>query len=498
MKRKSMIRLTALMMAVALTGCGNNTEKPSEMTGEGDIIRDENGNVVYKNITLKMWSVTTGDDAKTQDGIVQEFNTLYDGMIKVEVEHHSRYELEQLLNTTMQFDKKNAPDMMFNHGSRAAEYNARGWLIPCESFFEKSNVVFDKTDFAESLLNAVTLKDKVYGMPIDCHSAMMEIRTDILEKNNLALPTNYDELVDVCDRAAELASNNNLWIRGENSDGYAATEWRKASTAEAYTAFPISYGDMWVHEFFGYTALVQNGGSIVDSSTGLPSWYSKETNDGLQLIRDWAMPSKTSKNHHALSKDYGSAYDVGDGPFRSGNAIFKLQGPWSYQKDKDDFDSILSKDKGSKNSTTRSLSSMICKDKTKPYASKVKGEGHAIMMLDTITSMTKACAATVFMDYMAYNSGITWAKRGHIPAAQSVSKSEIYQADPAYDEYIKYWGTPSDYVVVEPTEHYTTVDQYFKNGLLQVMSSQYKDKSIDEIMKKQYDDCKAYIELFAE
>lgn len=498
MKRKSLIHLMILASLLGMVGCGKPSEKPTEMQGDGDIIRDENGNVVYQNVTLKMWSVTTGDDASTQDDIVSEFNRLYDGMIQVQVEHHSRYELEQLLNTTMQFDKKNAPDLMFNHGSRAAEYNARGWIIPCEAYFDKANVLFDKTDFSESLLNAVTLDNTIYGMPIDCHSAMMEIRTDILEKNNLSLPTNYEELVDVCDRAASLAANNNLWIRGENSDGYASTEWRRASTAEAYTAFPISYGDMWVHEFFGYTALVQNGGSIVDTATGLPAWYSKETDNGLQLVRDWIMPSTTSKNRSAMSKDYGSTYDVGDAPFRSGNAIFKLNGPWAYQKDREDFDSILGKDNGRKNITTRSLSGMIASDKTKAYASKVKGEGHAIMMLDTITSMTKACAATVFMDYMAYNGGVTWAKRGHIPAAQSVFQSSAYQQDSAYEEYIKYWGTPNDYVVVEPTEYYTNVDQYFKNGLLQVMSSQYKDKSIDEIMQKQFKDCKDYIELFSE
>lgn len=500
MNKKLKNGLSLLLLTSALFSCGGNTSssETSATTGDGDITRDENGNVIYKDITLKMWSVTTGDDAATQDEIIADFNSLYSGMIKVEVEHHSRYDLEQLLNTTMQFDKKNAPDLMFNHGSRASEYNARGWLTPCETYFEKANVVFDKSDFSSSLLSAVTLNDKAYGMPIDCHSAMVEIRTDILEKNNLSIPTNYQELVDVCDKAAELASNNNLWIRGENSDGYSAAEWRKASTAEAYTAFPISYGDMWVHEFFGYTALVQNGGEIIDTNTGMPKWYSQECDQGLQLIRDWIMPSENSMNKHAMSKDYGSTYDVGDAPFRSGTAIFKLQGPWSYQKDMDDFDSILAKDKGKDNITTRSLSNLLAKDNSKDYATKVKGEGHAIMMLNTITSMTKACASTVFMDYMAYNSGIKWAKRGHIPAAQSVAQSETYTNDEAYKSYIKYWGTPNDYVVVQPTPYYTYVDQYFKNGLNQVMSSQYKSTSIDDIMKKQFNDCKEYIELFEE
>ena len=146
---------------------------------------------------------------------------------------------------------------------------------------------------------------------------------DILEKNNLPIPTNYEELCSVADKAAELARNNNLWIRGENSEGYSATEWRKASTAEAYTAFPISYGDMWVHEFVDYTAAVQNGGSIVDEK-GMPAWNSNETANGLQVLRDWIFPSEQSTNKTALSKDYGSSYDVGDAPFNSGKCIFKF------------------------------------------------------------------------------------------------------------------------------------------------------------------------------
>lgn len=493
---KKRLLLTALMV-LPLFACGGSNTSSLNPNDDGDLVRDENGNIVYNNVKLKMWSVTTGDDAQTQDSIIADFNNMYKGLIEVEVQHHSRYDLEQLLNTTMQFDKENAPDLMFNHGSRAAEYKARNWLIPCYTYFEKSGVNYDINDFAPSLLNSVKINGELYGMPIDVHSAMIEIRVDILEKNNLSIPSNYVELVEVCQKATELAKNNKLWIRGENSTGTSSTEWRLASNAEDYTPFPISFGDMWVHEYFGYTASIQNGGSIVNEENELPSWYSNETNRGLQLLRDWIFPSSTSKNKVALSKDYGSSYDVGDAPFKNGNAIFKLQGPWSYAKDIADFERTLAKDGGANNITTRSLSNMLALDTSKEYASKIKGEGHAIMMLNTVNSTTKACAATVFMEYMAYYGGINWAKRGHIPAAQSVSLAEEYTSDPAYEQYIKYWGSANDYVVVQPTKNYSYVDSYFKEGLQKVISSQFKNQSVDEIMKKQYEDCLKYIELFA-
>lgn len=496
MKKLLAILLSVMMLftAMAFTACkGNEDDNPLE--GDGDIVRDADGNIVYDNVQLKMWSVTTGDDAKTQDEIIARFNDMYSGMIHVETTHTSRYDLETLLSNTMQFDQENAPDMLFNHGSRTTEYNDNGWLTQVDFFFEKSGALFDKDDFVPSLLESVTIDGTAYGVPIDCHSAIVCVRKDILDKNNLKVPTNYQELVEVCEKATELASQNNLWIRGENSSGYAATEWRKATTAEAYTAFPISYGDMWVHEFVDYTAAIQNGGSIVDSE-GMPAWNTTETANGLQVLRDWIFPTSTSTNKVALSKDYGSAYDVGDAPFQKGDCIFKLQGPWSWQKELQTFSSLLGKDGGSDNITTISLSNLFAKDSTKEYASKIKGEGHAITLLKTVKSYTKACAATLFMEYMSLNGGIEWAKRGHLPAVRSVSLSNEYKSDPAYTAYVQNWGTPEDYVVVPPTKYYTYVDSYFKNSVTQVISAAHKNDDIKGILNKEYNDCLDYIQLY--
>ena len=495
MKRTKFI---AVLSSFSLLGCLFSCTGNSTNNENNDLVRDENGSIVYNNVELNLWSVTTGDDAQTQDAIISNFNSLYEGMIHVNSKHISRYDLENQLSSTMTFDKKNAPDMLFTHGHRTNEYIQNEWIVPIEDYYTLSNTPLDKSDFASSLLETVSYQNKMYSTPIDVHSTMIEIRTDILAKNGLSIPSNYNELVDVCTKATELAEKGQLWIRGENSEGYASNEWRKATTADPYTPFPIGYGDMWVHEFLGYTAAYQNGGKFLENDgSGMPGWNTKEAADGLQVLRDWVFPSETSRNKYQLSMDYGSEYDVGIEPFRSGKSIFKLNGPWVYKTDLEVFSTMLREDGGDLNMTTRSLSNMLAKDTSKEYASKIKGEGHALMLMSTVESTTKRCASSIFADYMAYYSGIDWARRGHIPAVNSVSNSSEFKGDADYEKYIKYWGNSNDYVVYGPTQYYSYIDTYFKQAVQKSMSSQFKNKDIKGILDSEYKDCKAYISLYA-
>ena len=501
MKRKSLaILATSFVGILALTSCGDETNSSnasgSDVTSldDGDIQRDDDGNIIYNNVNLKMWAVTTGDDANTQDSIIAGFNDAYNGMIKVSTEHISRYDMETRLSSTMSFDRENAPDLLFTHGARAATYNSNGWLQPIEPYATKADVLIDKDDYVASLLDAVTLSGRIYGLPQDVHSGMIEVRTDILEKNGLFIPKNYSELVTISEQAISLAKEGNLWIRGVNSDGIGTTTWRKASSLSQYYPFPISYGDMWVHEFFGYTAALQNGGKIIDEN-GYPAWDSNEVAAGLQVLRDWVNPTSGATNTHALSQNYGSGYDVGYTPFLRGDAIFKLNGPWEWAKDVNEFENEFKSDGGASNIETMNLSSILAKDSSKDYARYVKGEGHAFMLLSTVKSMTKASAAMVFADYMVNNAGITWAQRGHLPSLKSIENSSEYKDNEIYTNLISKWGTADDYQVIQPTPYYDYIDSYFKSAVSLALDANSMNKPIKQILDEKYQDCVDYIEL---
>lgn len=157
----------------------------------------------------------------------------------------------------------------------------------------------------------------------------------------------------------------------------------------------------------------------------------------------------------------------------------------------------MAADGGSSNIQTMSMSNLFAKDSSKEYASKVKGEGHAFMLMSTVTSRTKQCAAMVFADWMVNNSSVEWAKRGHLPSLKSVENSSEYRSDPAYDAYIKNWGSCDDYIVIQPTQHYSYVDMYFKHCVQKAMSTQFKNSSVKSIMNEEYEDCVDYIDLYA-
>lgn len=494
MKRKAFLGLAALLLAACGSSGLSNSSLPSSELDDGDIVYDNNGNIVFDNVEIDMWSVTTGVDANTQDEIISEFNTMYEGLINVNTMHISRYDMETLLNATMEFDRENAPDIVFSHSHRANEYDERGWLMPIDQVAAKAKIAIDETDYVPSLLSAVQFKDHYYGLPQDVHSTFVQVRLDILEKNELPIPTNYQELVDVSETAIELAAAGNLWIRGENSEGKTWDEWRKANMNETYYPFPIAFGDMWVHEFLGYTAAIQNGAAIIDEA-GYPAWNSAEAEAGLQILRDWINPTDTSVNEYALSPSLGSAYDVGDAPFMSGDAIFKLNGPWNYPTELEMWERELRDDGGDENVVNMPLSRLFALNPDAAYADYVKGEGHAFMLTQT-DSRTKQAASALFADWMVNNAGIEWARRGHLPALKSVENSTLYQTDSDYDKYIVNYGSSSNYVVIQPTPYFTYVDNHFKGVLQQTMAESYFDTPIATILNDEYEDCVDYIDLY--
>lgn len=498
MRKRVLVLMLLFFVSLCLISCGgnkdNNENKDWIDDSIDDVSYDENGNVIFNNIELTMWSVCTNPDSVYQDQIINEFNELYKGQIKINVYHESRYSIYGALAQAVTQDPDNAPDIFYGYGEKIAALEDNNIIVPIGGYLDKANIGFDKTYFEETLINSCFVGDELYGLPISVDSTMIFVRKDILDKNGLTLPTNYVELMAVCDTLVEKAAAGELWVRGNNSAAVNTDDvykWRKyvPELEGPYYPFPISSGDMWVNAYLSQTVALQNGGSLVNAD-GMPAYNTSEVAKGLQILRDWFWPTETSVNKYALSKA-DLNYDAGISEFHSGMAAFYLDGAWSGYKDTAVLDNMFPADGGSaKNMAILNFGNLFALDNSKPYANAIFGDSHTGTIVKTCTSRTERIAAAVFINYLAENCGGVWTQAGHLPASLIVQSSEdLYLNNEYYLKYVQYYGNTSQYQTLPQTVYYDEIYESYQVAIKQVMASTYRNKSITDILNENYQDC---------
>ena len=498
--KKRFTKWMALSIAsLSLIACGGTTSTSSTKNewkddSIDDVTYDENGNVVFDNIELSMWSVCTNPDSVYQDQIINQFNELYKGQIKINPYHESRYSIYGALAQSVTQDPDNAPDIFYGYGEKIAALENNDILVPIDTYLETANIGFDASYFETNLISACFVDDKLYGLPISVDSTMIFVRKDILEKNGINMPTNYVELMGVCDTLVEKAEQGELWVRGNNSSTVTTDDvykWRKyvPELEGPYYPFPISSGDMWVNAYLSQTVALQNGGKLVNEE-GKPAYNTEEVARGLQILRDWFWPTETSVNRHALSKP-DLNYDAGISEFHSGVSAFYLDGAWSGYKDTALIDSMYAADGGSaKNMAILNFGNLFALDNTKPYANAIFGDSHTATIVKTCKSRTERIAAAIFINYLAENCGGVWTQAGHLPASLIVQSSDdLYLHNQYYKKYVQYYGSTTQYQILPSTIYYDEIYESYQVAIKQVMASTYKSKTIRSILETNYQDC---------
>ncbi|MGI6713952.1 MAG: ABC transporter substrate-binding protein [Bacilli bacterium] len=508
MSKKKFLVL-ACTSIVALAACGGGPTSTSSGGGVpsvdpyvddtiDDVSYDGNGDIVFDNVKLKMWSVCTDPDAAYQDEIINDFNTAYKGQIEVEIYHESRYTIFGNFAKTVSQDPNNAPDLFYGYGERIGAMVSNKLFVPMDIYLEAANIGFNKSYFEPILIDNCYVSGYLYGLPISVDTSIAFCRKDILTKNNLEVPYTYAELMDVCNALVSKANAGELWVRGNDTANVAlgnVYEWRKydVEVEGTYYPFPISPGDMWVNAYIAQTAALQNGGILVDEN-GMPAYNTMEVANGLQLLRDWLIPTETSANNTALSK-IDLNYDAGVTDFYAGTSAFYLAGAWDGYGNTARMDTMYAADGGSSNTMAIiNPSELFAADLTKDYAKHIFGDSHAVSIVKTVTSRTKRIAAAVFSNYLAENCGGVWIKAGHLPASLVVQQSnDLYLNNEFYLKYVQYYGTTDLYRTMPVTVYYDFIMESFGTALKKAMLSRYREIPISQLLQESYDDCIARI-----
>jgi multiple sugar transport system substrate-binding protein len=74
----------------------------------------------------------------------------------------------------------------------------KGWLTPLSDLVEKYREEYNLDDIDQGMWDGATFDGEIYGVPMGANAIMLMYREDLFDKNNLEVPTTYDEIIAAC------------------------------------------------------------------------------------------------------------------------------------------------------------------------------------------------------------------------------------------------------------------------------------------------------------
>ncbi|WP_256757055.1 ABC transporter substrate-binding protein [Cohnella sp. WQ 127256] len=195
MVKRSFLGATVLVLAssIFLSACGSNNEGSGGNASEK--AAGTNAPSANKQVTLTVFSHKAGSEAGALPDLIKKFET-ENPDIKIDYEATSTGSgYHDALKA--KFAGGEGPDVYMNGNSEI------------EKVFAKSGDIANMSDrpWASELGDAVkalaqsTSEDKkVYGAPIELSGLGMFFNTDVLEKNGLQIPKNWEEFLAACEK----------------------------------------------------------------------------------------------------------------------------------------------------------------------------------------------------------------------------------------------------------------------------------------------------------
>jgi multiple sugar transport system substrate-binding protein len=196
--------LLAALFAASVVGCRREEAPPS-----GEVVLD-------------FWNGFSGPDGAQMEALVQEFNALHKGRIRVKM---------QIIPWGTYYDKVTlglafggAPEVLVLHVNRFPEYASHGVLESLEGHFAASGL--KKEDFLPQAWSASQWQGDLQALPLDCHPLGLYYNLDLFREAGISRPPeDYQEFMEA---AKKLTKDENGDGRPEQW-GFAFT-WLKSNT----------------------------------------------------------------------------------------------------------------------------------------------------------------------------------------------------------------------------------------------------------------------------
>ncbi len=466
MKKKHLFALPLLVLSLASCGGGNE-------------------DIDFKDVKLNVWSIIGDPDQSYLDKVNRAFNDLYNGKISAEIKPLSTQAFYTALASTIQSDPENAPDVIIYHSERLTSFIDNNIIIPLDDYFKHTEIPFDRDEYLSNVIDECYGKNnKLYGVPLDVHAGVWFTRSDILEKNGFAKPTNLEEFKNVCNGLIRLNNEGKMWHRAMNKNKPNACEWSQMKL-ENFNPVCMFSGDNIESGWIPQTAVFQNGGTLTDPN-GKPTWNTDGLKDTMQMFRDWQSGNGYEGKFVAEGLDSQTIWTN----FAAGNAVFTCEGPWWSEGRLNEYEEVLLDKKDEQGKTYKpvdilNMSKLYAKDASKDYANNIYGVGHCFSITRTCESNVKKVAGLLYSQYMTTHSA-EYMQGGHLPASKTVLNSKQYKESSFYNRYLKEFGDPSSFKMLGRTPYYEEVYVGLKRVYMDVFDPNYKEKSVTEIVDTRY------------
>ena len=482
----SVLLIIGMMSTLCLVACSGGGSNPNTNNG-GANIKDISAIVddlpvgddekfdpmLLENVQLNLWSVIGMPDQETLLALIKEFNKQYAGMIEIKVTSVGHTEFYSALDTTYVNDYANFPDICLMHNEKNTEYALKGYFYPVDELISKTGVNIDFANAYDNIEKTTIYDGMHYGIPVDAHGYMTQIRQDIIKKNGLGfdgntrfVPMNREEYQTLLEGLRALADSGELWVRNINLDQDHSWYQLKNGNPNLDPALVVTKDNFYPAFFHSQesdnlSALYVNGGTLVDANGKVAF----QNNAGfIQYITD-----HVERYNSGLYGDAGNK----EAAFPTGQVVMFSEGPWQVANTYDIWwNNKQLSTAGKLGVTEEDANDPVYANPyavARPYymaadsapaetASKWYGNGHVITVTNKVTSMQKAAAALIFAEWLTqgqdadgnYNLS-AWCKAGHVPAWQNVYESDSYKAVEANSMTLQAMGNPADIIALEST-----------------------------------------------
>ena len=301
MKRRIIASLMALATAAAaFTGCGGGSSSSSSSGGEAPApaaTEAASGGAAssgeVQEITWMFWDDLDATEDLISKGYkdnIERFNKDFEGKYHVTPITTNLEEYYNKLNALVAAGE--TPDVFIcSPGPQLTDYVAPGVAAPLDDYLNKDG--WKDSFTSDAVFSQQTYDGKIYAVPLNTAAACCFYNTEMFEKAGAKVPTNWDEMIDACDKLQ----------------------------AAGYTPVTISAGTAWCLSMVAGYLCESEGVDLAKLADGSASWEDGKLE---------AAENKLIQLSNYFQKTAaGDTNDVATANFYNEEAAMLIQGSWA-------------------------------------------------------------------------------------------------------------------------------------------------------------------------